>query len=59
MREALTMKCNSAMRVGPVEVSPDELLNPILALSVEVLELVHSGELLHVEPVRSDDVCLQ
>lgn len=37
--------------------SSDKLLNSILALSVEVLKLVHGGELLYVEPVRSDDVC--
>lgn len=43
--------------VSPVEVSPDELLDPILALSMEVLKLVHGGELLHVEPVGSDNVC--
>lgn len=36
--------------------SPDKLLNSILALSVEVLKLVHGGELLYVEPVRSDNV---
>lgn len=38
--------------------SPDELLDSILALSVQVLKLVHGGELLHVEPVRSKDVCV-
>lgn len=38
--------------------SPDEFLNSILALSMEVLELVHGGELLNIEPVRSDDVCV-
>lgn len=39
--------------------SPDEFLNSILALSMEVLKLVHGGELLNIEPVRSDDVCVQ
>lgn len=38
--------------------SPDKLLNSILALSVEVLKLMHGGELLYVEPVRSDNVCM-
>lgn len=38
--------------------SPDELLNSILALSVEVLKLVHGRELLYVEPVRSNYVCV-
>lgn len=37
--------------------SPDKLLNSILALSVEVLKLMHGGELLYIEPVRSDNVC--
>lgn len=44
------------LSVRPVEVSPDELLNSILALSVEVLELMHGRELLYVEPIGSDDV---
>ena len=38
--------------------APDEFLYSILALSMEVLKLVHSGELLNIEPVRSDDVCV-
>lgn len=38
--------------------SPDEFLNSILALSMEVLKLVHGRELLNIEPVRSDDVCV-
>lgn len=38
--------------------SPDELLDSVLALSVEVLKLVHGGELLDVEAVGSDDVCV-
>lgn len=38
--------------------SPDEFLNSILALSMEVLKLVHGGELLNIEPVRGDDVCV-
>lgn len=37
--------------------SPDKLLNSILALSVEVLKLMHGGELLYIEPVRSDNIC--
>ena len=40
----------------PVEVSSDELLDAILAFGVEVLELMHGRELLHVQTVGSDDV---
>lgn len=50
------MWCGVSVR--PVEVSPDELLNSILALSVEVLKLMHGGELLYVEPIGSDNVCV-
>lgn len=38
--------------------SPDEFLNSILALSMEVLKLVHGRKLLDIEPIRSDDVCV-
>ena len=40
----------------PVEVSSDELLDAILAFGVDVLELMHGRELLHVQTVGSDDV---
>ena len=35
----------------------DELLDTVLALGVQVLELMHGRELLHVQPVRGDYVC--
>lgn len=34
----------------------DELLNARLALGVEVLKLVHGGELFHIQTVRSHDI---
>lgn len=36
----------------PVEMTPDEVVDLLLGLDVEVLELVHGGELLDVETVR-------
>ena len=36
--------------------SSDELLDATLAFSVEVLELMHGRELLHVQTIGSDDV---
>lgn len=57
--EARILLKHSAIYDSPVEMSPDEFLNSILALSMEVLKLVHGGELLNIEPVRSDDVCVQ
>jgi hypothetical protein len=38
-------------------VTSDELLDTVLALGVQVLELMHGRELLHVQPVRGDYVC--
>lgn len=42
----------------PIEVAPDELLDPIFALGVKILELVHRREFLDIQPVGSDDVCV-
>lgn len=42
----------------PVEVAPDELLDPIFALGVKILELVHRREFLDIQPVGSDNVCV-
>lgn len=38
--------------------APDELLDPIFALGVKILELVHRREFLDIQPVGSDDVCV-
>lgn len=38
--------------------APDELLDPIFALGVKILELVHRGEFLDIQPVGSDNVCV-
>lgn len=38
--------------------SPDKLLYPGLVGGVQVLELVHGGELFHIETVGGDHVCV-
>ena len=50
------MKGGGPHQHSPVEVSPDKLLDAGLAAAVHVLELVHGGELLHVQPVGGDHV---
>lgn len=39
--------------------SSDELLDAVLALSVQVLELMHGRELLHIQPIWSNNVCVR
>ena len=39
--------------------SSDELLDAVLALSMQVLELMHGRELLHIQPIWSNNVCLE
>jgi hypothetical protein len=41
-----------------VEMTPDEIIDLFLGLDVEVLEFVHCSELLDIETVRKDSVCL-
>ena len=43
--------------VMTIEMTSDEIVNLLLGLDVEVLEFVHSSELLDVETVREDTVC--
>ena len=40
----------------PVKMATDEFLNARLTLCVQVLKLVHCGELFEVEAIGSDDV---
>jgi hypothetical protein len=40
-----------------VEVASDEVVNLLLGLDVQVLELVHRGELDHIQTVGQDPIC--
>lgn len=43
--------------VMTIEMTSDEIVNLLLGLDVEILEFVHSSELLDVETVREDTIC--
>lgn len=40
----------------PIKVAPHKLLDSSLALSMEVLELMHGGELFHIQPIGGHDI---
>lgn len=40
----------------PIKMAPHKLLDPSLALSMEVLELMHGGELLHIQPIGRHNI---